>query len=79
MPRTSVYEIFFMKLHIHVLPYRTIFTRANRHTYVDPDYAFVDDDDVKRFRHKDSYVQLLREMKENRLNRKRARLDMIYS
>ena len=33
----------------------------------------MDDDDVKRFRHRDSYVHLLREMKENRLNKKKAR------
>ena len=68
---------FIVYKHVHVLfPlffFRTIFTRTNRHTYVDPDYAYVDDDDVNRFRHRDSYVQLLREMKENRLNKKRAR------
>lgn len=52
---------------------RTIFTRERRHTYIDPDYAYVDDDDVKRFKHRDSYVQLLREMKQIRLNRKKVK------
>ncbi|XP_053397416.1 cilia- and flagella-associated protein 47-like isoform X4 [Mercenaria mercenaria] len=51
----------------------TIFTRTKRHTYIDPDYAHIDDDDVKKWRHRDSYVQLIREMKERRMNKKKRR------
>ncbi|KAL4233464.1 hypothetical protein ACF0H5_008145 [Mactra antiquata] len=53
--------------------YKTIFTRTKRHTYVDPDYAHVDDDDIKKWKHRDSYVQLIREMKERRISKKKAR------
>lgn len=55
--------------------WRTIFTRTQRHTYIDPDYAHVDDDDLKKWRHRDSYVQLLRDMKEKRLNKKKAKYE----
>ncbi|XP_052808119.1 cilia- and flagella-associated protein 47-like isoform X2 [Mya arenaria] len=51
----------------------TIFTRTKRHTYIDPDYAHIDDDNVKQWKHRDSYVQLIREMKDRRLNKKKAR------
>ncbi|XP_052240686.1 cilia- and flagella-associated protein 47-like isoform X3 [Dreissena polymorpha] len=52
--------------------YKTIFTRTKRHTYVDPDYAHIDDEEVKKWKHRDSYMQLIREMKERRLNKKKA-------
>lgn len=53
--------------------YKTIFTRSSRHTYIDPDYAHIDDENIKKWKHRDSYVQLLREMRERRSDKKKAK------
>jgi hypothetical protein len=52
-----------------VLFFRTIFTRSDRHTYVDPDYALNEEEGLVKNSHRDSYIAMLREMRQNRLNK----------
>ncbi|XP_071134806.1 cilia- and flagella-associated protein 47-like isoform X3 [Mytilus edulis] len=49
--------------------YKTIFTKADRHTYIDPDYAHNEEEGQMKNSHRDSYVAMLREMRQNRLNK----------
>ncbi|XP_033113331.1 cilia- and flagella-associated protein 47-like isoform X2 [Anneissia japonica] len=46
--------------------YKTIFTKTDRHTYVDPDYAYDDDEMGEIQRHKNKYNQYLQECREKR-------------
>lgn len=67
---TTVYEFYEFCLLIYCsLFFRTIFTRSDRHTYVDPDYALNDEEGLAKNSHRDSYVAMLREMRQNRLNK----------
>ncbi|KAK3096977.1 hypothetical protein FSP39_005325 [Pinctada imbricata] len=53
--------------------YTTIFTRHDRHGYVDPDYMLTEEEGQLKYTHRDSYVAMLREMRQNRLNRIKSR------
>nr|XP_039264663.1 cilia- and flagella-associated protein 47-like isoform X2 [Styela clava] len=46
--------------------YRTPFTKTKRHTYVDSDYAFTEEEELKKKLHKEKYVQFLRNGADNR-------------
>ncbi|XP_078698604.1 cilia- and flagella-associated protein 47-like isoform X8 [Branchiostoma floridae x Branchiostoma belcheri] len=46
--------------------YRTIFTKAERHTFVDPDYAYTEEEEQKKHEHKQKYIGFLREQRKNR-------------
>ena len=46
--------------------YQTIFTRRERHTYVDPDYAYEDEEAIAVKRHRQYYIDFIRQLKEKR-------------
>lgn len=48
------------------LEYRTPFTKTKRHTYVDPDYAYTEEEEFQKKQHKDKYVTFLRSEANNR-------------
>lgn len=56
-----------------VVCYRTIFTQSNRHAYTDPDYMMTEEEGRIKHSHRDSYVMMLREMRQKRLNRIKAK------
>ncbi|KAJ1117902.1 hypothetical protein NDU88_006098 [Pleurodeles waltl] len=53
--------------------YRTIFTKAERYTYVDPDYAYTEEEEAQRQAHKEKYAEYLRSLREERLQEEAAR------
>ncbi|XP_074645875.1 cilia and flagella-associated protein 47-like isoform X2 [Tubulanus polymorphus] len=48
--------------------YKTIFTGMDRHTYIDPDYAYTEEEAAKVKAHRDFYKQFISDMRENRNN-----------
>lgn len=52
---------------------RTIFTKSDRHVYRDPDYMLTEEEGQIKHSHRDSYVMMLREMRQKRMNRIKAR------
>ncbi|KAJ8003687.1 hypothetical protein DPEC_G00150910 [Dallia pectoralis] len=54
--------------------YRTIFTGVERYHYVDPDFAFTDEEEKKRQRHRDHYLTFIRSLRRARLMRNTKRL-----
>ncbi|XP_070567350.1 cilia- and flagella-associated protein 47-like [Ptychodera flava] len=46
--------------------YATIFTKNERYTYVDPDYAFTDEELAARKDHRDYYVNYIKDLREQR-------------
>lgn len=59
---------------IMVSPFdRTIFTKTKRHNYVDPDYALNLTEEANKVNHRNSYVGMLRQMRQNRLNQLKSR------
>ncbi|XP_048239518.1 cilia and flagella-associated protein 47-like isoform X3 [Haliotis rufescens] len=53
--------------------FQTIFTQMERHTYVDPDYAFTDSEAGGRQTHRDQYIGMVRQMRDARLHLKKAK------
>ncbi|XP_013416633.1 cilia- and flagella-associated protein 47 isoform X1 [Lingula anatina] len=49
--------------------YRTIFTKMERYNFVDPDYAYTDEETKALESHKQYYVDCVEEMRKNRINR----------
>ena len=54
-------------------PHRTPYTHVPRHTYVDPDYTYNDEERKRHKQHKDSYVKLIRERHSERMWKERER------
>lgn len=52
---------------------RTIFTKSDRHVYRDPDYMLTEEEGQIKHSHRDSYVMMLREMRQKRMNRIKSR------
>lgn len=57
-----------MFLHI-----RTIFTKAERYNYVDPDYAYTEDEEKLKQTHKDYYTNYLKNRRDHRLKEENDR------
>ncbi|XP_052708553.1 cilia and flagella-associated protein 47-like isoform X1 [Crassostrea angulata] len=53
--------------------YKTIFTKSDRHVYRDPDYMLTEEEGQIKHSHRDSYVMMLREMRQKRMNRIKSR------
>ncbi|XP_041438289.1 cilia- and flagella-associated protein 47 isoform X2 [Xenopus laevis] len=53
--------------------YRTIFTKVERYNYVDPDYAYTDEEEKLRKSHKDYYVNYIQCIREERLKKEKER------
>ena len=46
--------------------FQTPFTRISRHTYVDPDYGYTQDEEEARRKHRNKYLNYLKEQAQNR-------------
>ncbi|XP_022089961.1 cilia- and flagella-associated protein 47-like isoform X2 [Acanthaster planci] len=53
--------------------YKTIFTKTERHTYIDPDYAYDDVELAAVQKHKNIYNSYLKESRERRIGKTKAR------
>jgi len=53
--------------------YRTIFTHTERHTYLDPDYSYADDEIEAARQHRNKYVSFIDDMRKMRHNAKETR------
>ena len=51
----------------------TPYTRTSRHTYVDPDYTHPEEERARHKRHRDSYIQYIRQKHEERMWRRREK------
>ncbi|KAM3857125.1 cilia and flagella-associated protein 47-like [Diretmus argenteus] len=49
--------------------YRTIFTGVERYHYVDPDYAFTEDEEQQRQGHRQTYIDFIKQLRQARLQR----------
>ena len=49
--------------------FRTIFTGAKRHTYLDPDYSYTDTETELICRHKQIYIDFIDGLRKKRLGR----------
>ncbi|XP_034145586.1 cilia- and flagella-associated protein 47 [Esox lucius] len=54
--------------------YRTIFTGVERYRYVDPDFAFTEEEERQRQSHRDHYLTFIRSLRKTRLQRNNKRL-----
>lgn len=52
---------------------RTIFTGTRRYRYVDPDYAFTEEEEAVRKRHQETYRDFIGQLRQNRLQKIRER------
>lgn len=46
---------------------RTLFTGIERYTYVDPDYAFTEEEEQLRLQHKQQYLDYIKSLRKSRL------------
>ncbi|XP_077338680.1 cilia- and flagella-associated protein 47 [Lithobates pipiens] len=53
--------------------YRTIFTKMERYNYVDPDYAYTEEEETIKQTHKDYYTNYIKDRRELRLKEKKDR------
>ncbi|XP_074844435.1 cilia- and flagella-associated protein 47 [Carettochelys insculpta] len=53
--------------------YRTIFTKADRYNYVDPDFAYTDYEELVKQAHKDYYADFIRHLRQRRLQKEATR------
>ncbi|XP_039602238.1 cilia- and flagella-associated protein 47-like [Polypterus senegalus] len=53
--------------------YRTIFTKTLRYNYVDPDYAYTEEEDEQRKAHREYYAHFLKSLREQRLQKEKDR------
>ena len=56
-----------------LIPRRTIFTGVRRYRYVDPDYAFTEDEEEDRKRHQQAYLDFIGQLRKNRLQKVQER------
>ena len=56
-----------------LFPIRTPFTQVERHNYVDPDYAFTDQEADQVRNHKQFYIDFIDELREQRQNKTRSK------
>ncbi|XP_032824158.2 cilia- and flagella-associated protein 47 isoform X1 [Petromyzon marinus] len=54
-------------------PYRTIFTGEGRHTYIDPDFAYTDEEEQQRQEHKERYSHFIQQLRNQRLSKLQTR------
>ncbi len=57
-------------VHAHVYSFRTPYTRFERHSYIDPDYALTDKEAANRTKHRNYYSNYVKEQQTNRIKRK---------
>ncbi|XP_069034828.1 cilia- and flagella-associated protein 47-like isoform X2 [Lepisosteus oculatus] len=53
--------------------YRSIFTKVERYNYVDPDFAYTEEEERQRKAHKDYYIQFIQNLRETRLQKAKER------
>ncbi|KAM4795930.1 cilia- and flagella-associated protein 47 [Rhinophrynus dorsalis] len=53
--------------------YRTIFTKVERYNYIDPDYAYTEDEEKLKKAHKDFYADYIKGIREQRLQGEKER------
>lgn len=58
--------------------FRTLFTGIERYTFVDPDYAFTDEEEQLRLEHKQQYLDYIKTLRQNRLADKKTRYPALY-
>ena len=59
--------------------FRTIFTHADRHTYVDPDYAYTDEEASVVAQHKQYYIDYIAFLREQRAHHAQAMWVIVLS
>ncbi|EMP32673.1 Putative protein CXorf22 [Chelonia mydas] len=53
--------------------YRTIFTKADRYHYVDPDFAYTDYEELEKQAHKEYYADFIQSLRQRRLQKEATR------
>ncbi|XP_043927775.1 cilia- and flagella-associated protein 47 [Protopterus annectens] len=53
--------------------YMTIFTKTERYSYVDPEYAYTDEQQSQRITHKQYYRNFINSLREHRMEKQKAR------
>ncbi|XP_066563691.1 cilia- and flagella-associated protein 47-like [Amia ocellicauda] len=53
--------------------YRTIFTKAERYNYVDPEFAYTEEEEKQRKAHKEYYLQFIHNLRDVRLQKAKER------
>ncbi|RXM29158.1 Cilia- and flagella-associated protein 47 [Acipenser ruthenus] len=53
--------------------YRTIFTKAERYNYVDPDFAYTEEEEKQIKAHKDYYFQFIQSLRKQRIQKEKER------
>ncbi|XP_075769379.1 cilia- and flagella-associated protein 47 isoform X3 [Pelodiscus sinensis] len=53
--------------------YRTIFTKADRYNYVDPDFAYTDYEELEKQANKQYYIDFIRNLRQRRLQKEATR------
>ncbi|CAM4444816.1 unnamed protein product [Lepidochelys kempii] len=53
--------------------YRTIFTKADRYHYVDPDFAYTDYEELEKQAHKEYYADFIQSLRQRRLQKEVSR------
>ncbi|XP_041127618.1 cilia- and flagella-associated protein 47-like isoform X2 [Polyodon spathula] len=53
--------------------YRTIFTKAERYNYVDPDFAYTEEEEKQIKAHKDYYFQFIQTLRKQRIQKEKER------
>ncbi|KAM6144631.1 LOW QUALITY PROTEIN: cilia- and flagella-associated protein 47 [Phoenicopterus ruber ruber] len=59
--------------------YRTIFTKAERYNYIDPEFSYTDCERLSKEAHKEYYADLISGLRERRLQKDSARQFYIYN
>ena len=59
--------------------FRTLFTGIERYTFVDPDYAFTDQEEQQRVEHKQKYLDYIATLRQNRQADKKRRYNYYYT
>lgn len=62
-----------MKLKARLFTCRTIFTRAGRHNYADPDYSYTDEEMAAIEAHREHYKNFVDDLRGNRKERVRVK------
>lgn len=63
----------------HIVVFRTLFTGIERYTFVDPDYAFTDEEHRLRMEHEQQYLDYIKTLRGNRLADEKTRYTVILS
>lgn len=53
--------------------FRTIFTKAERYNYVDPDFAYTEEEEKQIKAHKDYYFQFIQSLRKQRIQKEKER------